>query len=106
MTTAISAIGVPARARGRALHQRAPLFRCRPKRGANVRKILVMAVRVSSGAAANRNRLRRPAQRPASPTEQLKNTKTRPAKVLVSSDVGIATESSDGSKRGKCADQF
>ena len=38
MTTAISAIGVPARARGRALHQRAPLFRCRPKRGANVRE--------------------------------------------------------------------
>ena len=55
MTTALSATGVPARAQTRALHlhPRAPLLRCRLKRVTNVRKILVTAAPVSSGAAAN-----------------------------------------------------
>ena len=55
LPTALSAIGVPARAQTRALHlhPRAPLLRCRLKRVTNVRKILVTAAPVSSGAAAN-----------------------------------------------------
>jgi hypothetical protein len=77
MTTALSAIGVPARAQGR-VHQRAPLLRCRLKRVTNVRKILVTAAPVSSGAAANSqpNRLKGPAERSArlTDTEQRKNT--------------------------------
>ena len=55
MTTALSAIGVPARARTRALHLhlRSPTLRCRLKRVTNVRKILVTAAPVFSDAAAN-----------------------------------------------------
>src|SRR5262245_38427456 len=55
MTTALLTIGVPARARRRALHldPRVPPLRCRLKRVTNVRKTSVTAAPVSSDAVAN-----------------------------------------------------
>ena len=113
MTTALSAIGIPARAQTRALHlhPRAPLLRCRLKRVANVRKILVTAAPVSSGAAANSQPdCLKAAGSKAGPPFRCRIAQkhdTKPHRVPVSSDTAIAMEGAPyGSKRGKCADRF
>ena len=96
MTTALSAIGVPARAQTRALHlhPRAPLLRCRLKRVTDVRKILVTAAPVSSGAAANSQPdcLKAAGSKAGPPFRIAQKHDAKPQRVPVSSDTAIAME--------------